>query len=86
VLWLLYQPYKWLIFVPLLGISSCFFVAVGFIILVLFDEKTANKNGVLWARFNSFMTPMRVKVIAGRTSRRANPISWRQTTRASSTS
>jgi 1-acyl-sn-glycerol-3-phosphate acyltransferase len=63
VLWLLYQPYKWLIFVPLLGISSCFFVAVGFIILVLFDEKTANKNGVLWARFNSFMTPMRVKVI-----------------------
>jgi 1-acyl-sn-glycerol-3-phosphate acyltransferase len=63
VLWLLYQPYKWLIFVPLLAISSCFFVGVGFIILILLDERAANANGVLWARFNSFMTPMRVKVV-----------------------
>jgi 1-acyl-sn-glycerol-3-phosphate acyltransferase len=63
LLWLLYQPYKWLIFLPLLGISSCFFVGVGFIILILFDEKTANTLGVAWARFNSYITPARVKVI-----------------------
>jgi 1-acyl-sn-glycerol-3-phosphate acyltransferase len=63
VLWFLYQPYKWLIFAPLLVISSCFFTGVGFIVLILFDQKTANMNGVLWARFNSLMTPMRVKVI-----------------------
>jgi 1-acyl-sn-glycerol-3-phosphate acyltransferase len=61
-LWLLYQPYKWLIFVPLLAISSCFFTGVGFIILILSDETTANTLGVAWARFNSFMTPTRIKV------------------------
>jgi 1-acyl-sn-glycerol-3-phosphate acyltransferase len=63
LLWLLYQPYKWLVFLPLLGISSCFFVAIGFILLMLFDEKTANSLGVGWARFNSYITPVRVKVI-----------------------
>jgi 1-acyl-sn-glycerol-3-phosphate acyltransferase len=64
--WLLYQPYKWLIFLPLLVVSTCFFVGLGVIIIILFDDRVANRTtGVWWSRFNGFITPMRVKV-AGR--------------------
>lgn len=63
ILWLLYQPYKWLVFLPLLGLSTCFFVGLGVIIILLFDDRMANRTtGVWWSRFNSFMTPMRVAV------------------------
>jgi 1-acyl-sn-glycerol-3-phosphate acyltransferase len=64
ILWLLYQPYKWLIFGPLLVISTCFFVGLGVIIIILFDDRIANRTtGAWWSRFNGFMTPMRVTVI-----------------------
>jgi 1-acyl-sn-glycerol-3-phosphate acyltransferase len=63
ILWLLYQPYKWLIFAPLLVISTCFFVGLGVIIIILFDDRMANRTtGAWWSRFNGFMTPMRVTV------------------------
>jgi 1-acyl-sn-glycerol-3-phosphate acyltransferase len=62
-LWLLYQPYKWLIFAPLLVLSTCFFVGLGVIVIILFDDSTANRTtGAWWSRFNAFMTPMRVTV------------------------
>lgn len=64
ILWLLYQPYKWLVFLPLLAISTCFFVGLGVIIIILFDDMAANRTtGVWWSRFNSFITPMRVEVV-----------------------
>ena len=60
----MYQPYKWLIFAPLLVISTCFFVGLGVIIIILFDDRVANRTtGVWWSRFNSFITPMRVTVV-----------------------
>jgi len=63
VLHLLYQPYKYLIFAPLLALSTCFFVGLGVIIVFLFDDYVANRTvGVWWARFNSYITPMRVTV------------------------
>ena len=63
-LWLLYQPYKWLVFLPLLLLSTCFFVALGVIFIFLFDDRVANRTtGVWWSRFNAFITPMRVTVI-----------------------
>jgi len=71
-LWLLYQPYKWLVFGPLLVISTCFFVGLGIIIVILFDDRVANRTaGAWWARFNVFMTPMRVTVV-GRENVRKN--------------
>jgi 1-acyl-sn-glycerol-3-phosphate acyltransferase len=64
LLWLLYQPYKYLIFLPLLILSTCFFVGLGVIFIVIFDDRVANRTaGVWWSRFNAFITPMRVTVI-----------------------
>ena len=63
ILHLLYQPYKYLVFVPLLVLSTCFFVGLGVVIIFLFDDYAANRiAGVWWSRFNSFITPMRVRV------------------------
>jgi len=60
----LYQPYKWLVFAPLLVLSTCFFVGLGVIMIFLFDDRVANRTtGAWWARFNAFITPMRVTVI-----------------------
>lgn len=64
VWWYLYQPYKWLIFAPLLGLSTCFFVGLGFIMLFFTSDRVVNRTALFWwARFVSFITPMRVKVI-----------------------
>ena len=64
VLHLIYQPYKWLVFGPLLVLSTCFFVGLGVLIILLFDDTVANRTvGVWWSRFNAFITPMRVTVI-----------------------
>lgn len=61
---LLYQPYKWLLFLPLLILSTCFFVGVGVIIIFILNDRVANRTtGVWWARFNSFITPMLVSVL-----------------------
>ncbi len=63
LLWLLYQPYKWLVFLPLLALSTCFFVGLGVIVIILFDDRTANRTtGAWWSRFNAFITPVRVTV------------------------
>ncbi|MBN2077886.1 MAG: 1-acyl-sn-glycerol-3-phosphate acyltransferase [Spirochaetes bacterium] len=60
---LLYQPYKWLLFLPLLILSTCFFVGLGVILIFLFNDRVANRTtGVWWARFNSLITPMLVTV------------------------
>jgi 1-acyl-sn-glycerol-3-phosphate acyltransferase len=62
--WFLYQPYKWLVFGPLLVLSTCFFVGLGIIMLIFTNDRVVNRTTLLWwARFNSFMTPMRVTVI-----------------------
>jgi 1-acyl-sn-glycerol-3-phosphate acyltransferase len=63
MLHLLYQPYKYLVFAPLLVLSTCFFVGLGVVFIFLFDDKVANRTtGVWWSRFNAFITPMRVTV------------------------
>jgi 1-acyl-sn-glycerol-3-phosphate acyltransferase len=63
-LWILYQPYKWLIFLPLLALSTVFFVCLGILIVFLFDDKVANRTtGVWWSRFNAYATPISVTVI-----------------------
>lgn len=61
---LLYQPYKYLIFAPLLVLSTCFFVGLGVIIIFFFDDTVANRTvGAWWSRFNSYITPIRVTVM-----------------------
>ena len=59
---LLYQPYKWLIYIPLFGISVIFFGLLTVIVAIFAGPKIGNYCGVLWARFNAFIIPMYVKV------------------------
>ncbi|NPV60858.1 MAG: 1-acyl-sn-glycerol-3-phosphate acyltransferase [Actinobacteria bacterium] len=63
LLWLIYQPYKWLVFLPLFVLSTCFFVGLGVIFIYLFDDRVANRTtGVWWSRFNAYVTPIKVTV------------------------
>jgi 1-acyl-sn-glycerol-3-phosphate acyltransferase len=60
----LYQVYKWLIYFPLLGFFTVFFVGIGIVVAILFGSNAANRTtGVWWARTMSALTPMRVRVI-----------------------
>jgi len=60
----LYQIYTWLVFVPILGISTAFF-GIGTVILLFFLKPriVSILCGKYWARVNSFFAPMQVKVI-----------------------
>jgi 1-acyl-sn-glycerol-3-phosphate acyltransferase len=64
VLRLLYWPYKWLIFGPLLALSTCLFVGMGIVMLPFVGDLVVNRTVLVWwARFNSLMIPMRVTVL-----------------------
>jgi len=63
IAYILYQPYKWLIFFPILFVNSLFFGLMAFIFSTLINQKVGSYiGGVIWARFNAFLTPMFVKV------------------------
>lgn len=60
---ILYQPYKWLIFLPFLAINTLFFGVLAVIISSLINQRVGSYwGGVVWSRLNSFMTPMFVRV------------------------
>jgi len=58
----MYKAYKFLVFFPLLGM----FITAEFIIIFIFlfvaSQRFVQIAGVVWARFNSFITPMDVEV------------------------
>lgn len=61
---IIYQPYKWLVFIPLLVLSTVFFIVLGILIIFLSGPDSANRiAGWGWARFNCFITPIKVDVI-----------------------
>lgn len=60
---ILYQPYKWLVFFPLLFINTLFFGVMAFVISTLVNQRVGSYiGGVIWSRVNSFLTPMLVSV------------------------
>ncbi len=61
ILRFLYQPYKWLIFFPVLIIDTIL-CGVFAILLAFVSPKWASRFGVIWARINVFITPMVVHV------------------------
>jgi len=64
ILWLIYQPYKWLIFAPLLGLSGAFFSIAAVVLVYLKGPKVGTKiSSKGWSRFSSAFTPMTVEVI-----------------------
>ena len=61
---ILYFPYRFLFLAPLIGLSTIFFSLLTIVLLQFVSAKTASLiGGCYWARFNSFFTPMLVRVI-----------------------
>jgi 1-acyl-sn-glycerol-3-phosphate acyltransferase len=63
VFWWLYQPYKWLVFAPVMLLLTAGF-AVAAVVLVAFasPRRVAQLTGVPWARALAALIPMRVEV------------------------
>lgn len=62
-LWILYQPYKWLVYIPFLGVNTIVFGTLAMMFGSLGMERTSDLCGILWARINTYMTPAIVRVI-----------------------
>lgn len=63
VLILLYQPYKWLFYIPFLFINTFFFGLLAVLLSSLVNERIGSYyGGVIWSRFNSILIPMIVRV------------------------
>lgn len=60
---ILYQPYKWLFFLPFLAINTVIFGVVAVIVSSLINQRIGSYfGGVVWSRLNAFLTPMLVRV------------------------
>ena len=63
LLHLLYQPYKWLFFIPFLAINTVIFGIVAVLVSTLINQRIGSYfGGVIWSRLNAFLTPMFVTV------------------------
>lgn len=61
--YILYQPYKWLVFIPCLLISTLFLGILAIVISTMVSPRLASRTcAVGWARLNSFLTMMLVSV------------------------
>ena len=62
-LWLIYQPYKWIILAPGLVLSTLFFGGLAVLLLFVVNPRiTSLLCGVTWSRVIAYLTPMIVKV------------------------
>jgi 1-acyl-sn-glycerol-3-phosphate acyltransferase len=59
---LLYQPYKWLFFLPLVVVLTAFFGSLTVLTASLVGPRAASHCGVAWARLLSWATPILVTV------------------------
>jgi 1-acyl-sn-glycerol-3-phosphate acyltransferase len=63
VLWWLYQPYKWLVFAPLMVLLTAVFAVIAVLLVaVASPRQVARLTGVPWARTLARLIPMRVRV------------------------
>ena len=59
----LYQPYKWLFLIPFILFMTFFFGIAAMVFSTLFNPRVGSFiGGVVWSRFNAFITPMFVRV------------------------
>jgi 1-acyl-sn-glycerol-3-phosphate acyltransferase len=64
ILFIIYQPYKWLFYYPFFFINTFIFGILAVIFSVLFNPKIGSYiGGVIWSRISAFMVPMIPKVI-----------------------
>jgi 1-acyl-sn-glycerol-3-phosphate acyltransferase len=62
ILYILYQPYKWLIFLPFLIINTLVSSIFALFTASFISQKAGGYFGVIWARLNAFFTPVFVSV------------------------
>ncbi len=63
ILYILYQPYKWLFFIPFLAVNTMLFGIIALIVSSLVNQRIGSYfGGVIWSRLNVFLTPMFVSV------------------------
>jgi 1-acyl-sn-glycerol-3-phosphate acyltransferase len=63
ILRVVYFPYKWLVFFPVLAINTLIFGVIAVVISSLVNQRVGSYyGGVVWSRFNALITPMFVKV------------------------
>lgn len=63
ILYILYQPYKWLVFIPFLAVNTLFFGIVAVLVSTIVNQRIGSYfGGVVWSRLNALLTPMSVKV------------------------
>jgi 1-acyl-sn-glycerol-3-phosphate acyltransferase len=63
VLFWIYQPYKWLFFIPFLMLNTIFFGIAAVLVSSLVNQRIGSYfGGVIWSRVNAFLTPMIVDV------------------------
>ncbi len=60
--YLLYQIYKYLGFVPLLVISTIICSTMAVVLSILINPQIGYYGGIWWARFNTWTTPMRLTI------------------------
>jgi 1-acyl-sn-glycerol-3-phosphate acyltransferase len=61
--WWLYQPYKYLVFAPVVGLVTASQAITALVLSMVTSPRTASRmSAVPWARILAFMTPMRVRV------------------------
>jgi len=59
----LYQPYKYLVYGPIVVVSTLVSGCIAVLLTLIMDQRRASLIvGVTWARINAFFIPMRVKV------------------------
>jgi 1-acyl-sn-glycerol-3-phosphate acyltransferase len=60
---IIYQPYKWLIFIPFLAINTIIFGLLAVLISLAVNKKLGSFiGGAVWSRVNAFFTPVFVSV------------------------
>lgn len=63
IIYILYQPYKWLFFFPFIIFSTLFFGVLGVIIATFISQKAGGRfAGAIWARTNAIFTPIFVNI------------------------
>ena len=58
-----YQAYKWLVYIPVLGLSTAACGSVAVVLATLFGPRVGTAMGVLWSRLNAATAPMMVDVV-----------------------
>jgi 1-acyl-sn-glycerol-3-phosphate acyltransferase len=63
ILYILYQPYKWLFLIPFAAINTLFFGIVAVLVSTLVNQRIGSFfGGVIWSRLNTILTPVFVNV------------------------